>query len=243
MDARKTSSVDKKNSQALQKFARSLLDIGRDMLRVTATTLQLEHGSVRDFVLSGKDAYFAQAGGSEGHLHMAEHLIRTMNSSVFRERYLSEEAVNKRKTRSSAGPTEPLRYELANWPRHLRCADVELKRMERHKPLVSKWDALLDEVERFINPENKAFGCWLKITSTAEEDRTKDSALHTASRYGISSLVERLLSKGDLSVRNKNYVSLIPNLQQSIACLTGCRILLCTLFVAVKVNFSALIFL
>lgn len=98
------------------------------MLKVTGTTLQFEHSSVRDFVLSGKDAYFAQAGGAEGHLRMAQHLIRTLNAPVFQSTYLSEEAIKKRRTESSAGKTKPLRYELANWPKHLKYADVELRR-------------------------------------------------------------------------------------------------------------------
>ncbi|KAL1628534.1 hypothetical protein SLS56_005879 [Neofusicoccum ribis] len=203
MDARKHTSDNKETPRALQIYSKSFLDIGRDMLKVTGTTLQLEHGSVRDFVLSGKDAYFAQAGGAEGHLRMAQHLIRTLNSPAFQKRYLSDEAIKRRKTKSSAGKTEPLRYELVHWPKHVRCADVELKQMERHD-LVPEWVTLLDEIKRFMDPENKVFACWLKLKSTAEEDRTKDTALHTASRYGIPSLIESLLNDKDLGIKNQN---------------------------------------
>lgn len=197
--------VDKQTPEALETFSKCFLEIGQDILKVTGTTLQLEHSSVRDFVVLGKDANFAQAGGAEGHLRMAEHLIRTLNTPGFQKRYLSKEAIKRKKM-------EPLRYELANWPKHLRCTDVALKKMEHPGSLPRRWNTLLDEVERFMSPQNKVFGSWLEITSTAEEDRTKDSALHTASRYGIPTLVERLLKHEELDARNKTHVSLIPDL-------------------------------
>ncbi|KAF4309234.1 hypothetical protein GTA08_BOTSDO03199 [Botryosphaeria dothidea] len=55
-----------------------------------------------------------------------------------------------------------------------------------------------------MDPKTKAFVYWLKITSIDEDDRTKDSALHTAFRYGIPSLVERLLNNKDLSISIRN---------------------------------------
>ncbi|EKG14387.1 hypothetical protein MPH_08376 [Macrophomina phaseolina MS6] len=193
-------------NQDLTNIKNSFSRVGRDFLRLTGTSLQLEHNSVRDFVRSGEDKRVAEAGGKKGNLRMAEQLIHTLNSSAFQKKYLSKRALKRGKTQKSAKGSKSLRYELENWPKHLRAAEIAVKKQESDRNVKQRWNSLLQGVEQFMDLENKAYQAWLglSIGGVSKEDRTGDLPVHTASRYGFVSLIHKYVANGEANKVNKN---------------------------------------
>ncbi|KAL1648441.1 hypothetical protein SLS58_002196 [Diplodia intermedia] len=187
----------------LGKLANSLAQIGRDFLKITGTTVQLEHNSVRDFVLSRTDKRVADAGMVEGHLRMSEYLMRTLNSPQFRKRFLSDKALGSWKKQVAGKSETHLRYELEHWPRHLRDTEIALGSRKNGGLYKSRWNQLLAKAEEFMSRKND-YQVWLKLSSTTQEDYSGDSMLHTAARYGLESLFGKHASENDIKAPNKH---------------------------------------
>lgn len=181
----------KMEEQNLRRVAKDLGNFGRGFVNVDNGNSFWLETSARDFVLkhkvTEKEDYMSKARGGEGHLLMSEHLLRTLNSPQFQWRFLSIDALEKGTSKNYA-----LRYELQNWTSHLQ--SVELARMsnELDESSTERFNKLLSEVQRFMSHE-QAFGTWLQMTTSPDEDRTKDKPVHTAARYGLANLLERYL--------------------------------------------------
>lgn len=243
-------SVEEFEAKQIEQFAFSFKNVGRDFLRVNGTTLHLEHNSIRDFVNSydrvenqnnSQDEIgraMAEAGEKEGHSVMAEHILKTLNSPEFQERFLSNEAVDKYKgTRRRATKANQLRYEIVNWQRHVREAEKHCARYE------GRWNTILCEAKRFLSStedSSNAYINWLKLKSTPDEDRSGDSPLHVAARYGIVSLMKMFISADLQNKGNSNGVGPLKAIKKSVTMTDPSRIPLYILCAVGTVTLSAL---
>ena len=56
----------------------------------------------------------------------------------------------------------PPRYELTQWPRHLRAAEAAWPAAERDADLQERWEKLYNTIEAFLAPESPVFKAWSK---------------------------------------------------------------------------------
>lgn len=248
---RSRGSIEELEAKQIEQFAISFKNVGRDFLRVNGTTLHLEHNSIRDFVNSFDRVKFqagsldeiasamVEAGEKEGHSLMAEHILKTLNSPGFQERFLSNMVVAKfEDTKRRATKADQLRYEIVSWQRHVREAENHQTRYD------SRWNTILCEAKRFLSStkdSNNAYVNWLKLKSTPNEDRSRDSPLHVAARYGIVSLMKTFISNDLRNKANSNGVGFSEQLTISLTMTDLSRIPLCTLCAVGIVTLSALI--
>ena len=97
----------------------------------------------------------------------------------------------------------PPRYELAQWPRHLRAAEAAWPAAERDADLQERWEKLHNTIEAFLSPESPVFKAWSKRLGMW---RVKPwDPLHVAANFGLLEIMQRLISSGtnvDISDEN-----------------------------------------
>lgn len=224
-----TSDNDDSEFPSLLKVAKSLTEIGRDFIKVSSNVVQLDHNSVRDFVKSwGEDITTArktcsecgrvdaidilsQISGKEAKLIMAEYMVRTINSGTFQEEFiLLEDHKSSSKSRGSKKPStskrSPMRYEAADWYKHLREAEAAWTTHERESE--PRWNALYELAERFLSPNSQVYQDWLtRKNDIKDKVKMHDPPLYTVARYGLEGLIQRYLDQGcDVNTRNRNQV-------------------------------------
>ena len=93
-----------------------------------------------------------------------------------------------------SGDEEPPRYELEQWPRHLRAAEEAWPAAERDVDLQRRWDKLYINIEKFLYPESFVFRCWSKRLSLWGEKPLVP--LHVAANFGLLGMMQRYISYG-----------------------------------------------
>lgn len=188
----------KREEQMLRRVAKDLGNFGRGFVNIDSGNLLSLERSARDFVLKYKvtegEDYMSKARGGEGHLLMSERLIGTLNSPQFQQRFLSTAALEKGTSYSEGnGKAYALRYELKHWTSHLQSVEQAYMSKDLDDSFTERWNELLSEAQKFMS-HRQAFGTWLQMTTTPEEDRSKDIPVHTAARYGLVNILERYLT-------------------------------------------------
>lgn len=192
---------------SLRDVAKHLTEIGRDFLKVTNTTVQLDHNSVRDFIESIGDnthlasnkcascgrtnpaGNLAQAAGKEGKLIIAEYMLQTINSEGFQETFI---LFDKHKSHSEVkGSQKPptskmqtMRYEVSHWYKHLRAAEAAWE--SRQGASSERWEALYASAERFLSQDSQVYQDWLIRRGSGRGWETRSS-----SPYGCSIRIGR----------------------------------------------------
>ena len=259
--------------------------VGRDFLKFSATVVDIQHKSVRDFVHSeekllprdpricpecikrlNQDSTY-QASPKYGHFTMVENIFRKLKSSSFQKKFIffrgferdmaeaalatsspgtqnldalrsdgfrnvgltlepqpdagteyqdskdtvdpgiekidvgTQPATEAEEANSipdvpdfESGDEGPPRYELAQWPRHLRAAEEAWPAAERDVDLQRRWDELYTTIEKFLYPESFVFRCWSKRLSLWQ--KTPLVPLHVAANFGLLELMQRYISYG-----------------------------------------------
>lgn len=210
---------------SLKDVAKRLTEIGRDFVRVTDKTVQLDHNSVRDFIeFTSQESQAAgnirsirgrrdpagiltQASGKEGKLIMAEYMLQTINSVKFQEEFilLDKHKSNSKAKGSSMSPAskvQHMRYEIYGWCKHLR--DAEAAWTTGQRELEDRWEALYKLAERFLSQDSQVYQDWLIRRNKLQEPvKTLDPPLYTAARYGLEGLIKRYLDQGaDVNLKN-----------------------------------------
>lgn len=98
---------------------------------------------------------------------------------------------------------QPPRYELAQWPRHLRAAEEAWPADKRDAHMQERWDKLYSIIEAFLSPESLIYKCWsrrLSLWGTRPLD-----PLHVAAKYGLLGMMQRYISYGtDVNVLDED---------------------------------------
>lgn len=184
------------------------------------------------------DLELSAASQKNGHLLMAEHLLQKLNSHRFQKKYIvveDFETTEEQSIRTSdqdtdvpraesvesqsvevkdstendtVWATEKQRYEIKEWPRHLREAECAWTAEDRKRE-AARWESLLDSAERFLDINSNVYKCWMRRTLPKVKERAfkeYEHPLHTAARHGLVSLMERYLGRGDCEVDPRNEV-------------------------------------
>ena len=93
-----------------------------------------------------------------------------------------------------ADNVEPPRYELGQWPRHLRAAEEAWPAAERDADMQERWRKLYNTIERFLSPESFVFICWSKRLRLW--NKRPIAPLHVVAFYGLLEMMERYISYG-----------------------------------------------
>ena len=88
----------------------------------------------------------------------------------------------------------PPRYELAQWPRHLRAAEAAWPAAERDAVLQERWGTLYDTIEAFLSPESTVFKAWSKQLKLWQEKPW--DPLHVVAHFGILEIMQRRIQYG-----------------------------------------------
>ena len=88
----------------------------------------------------------------------------------------------------------PPRYELAQWPRHLRAAEAAWPAAERDADLQERWGNLYNTIETFLSPKSPVFKSWSK--RLAMWHRKPRDPLHVAANFGLLDIMQRRISYG-----------------------------------------------
>ena len=92
------------------------------------------------------------------------------------------------------GEEAPPRYELAQWPRHLRAAEAAWPVAERDAVLQERWGKLYDLIEEFLSPGSPIFKAWSKRLGLWREKPS--DPLHVAAYFGLLEIMQRCISYG-----------------------------------------------
>ena len=88
----------------------------------------------------------------------------------------------------------PPRYELTQWPRHLRAAEAAWPAAERDADLQERWEELYSTIEAFLSPESPIFKAWSKRLYLWQEKPW--DPLHVAANFGLLEIMQRRISHG-----------------------------------------------
>lgn len=89
---------------------------------------------------------------------------------------------------------EPPRYELAQWPRHLRAAEEAWPAADRDADLQERWEKLYTTIETFLSPESLVYKCWSRRVPLWW--RKPGDPLHVAANFGLLGMMRRYISYG-----------------------------------------------
>ena len=89
---------------------------------------------------------------------------------------------------------ETPRYELTQWPRHLRAAEAAWPAAERDADLQERWEKLYNTIEAFLAPESPVFKAWSKRLHLWQEKPW--DPLHVAANFGLLEIMQRRISYG-----------------------------------------------
>ena len=89
---------------------------------------------------------------------------------------------------------EEPRYELEQWPRHLRAAEEAWPEAERDAESRKRWNKLYNTVESFLSQESPVYRCWSKRVYLWHQKPL--GPLHVAARYGLLGMMQRYISHG-----------------------------------------------
>lgn len=92
------------------------------------------------------------------------------------------------------GEEMPPRYELTQWPRHLRAAEIAWPPAERDTDLQERWEKLYNTIEAFLSPESPIFKAWSKRLHLWQEKPW--DPLHVAANFGLLEIMQRRISYG-----------------------------------------------
>ena len=98
---------------------------------------------------------------------------------------------------------ETPRYELAQWPRHLRVAEEAWPEAERDAAMRERWNMLYNTVEKFLSLETPVYRCWSRRLSLWRQK--PPSPLHVAASFGLLKMMERYILQGtNVDVRDED---------------------------------------
>ena len=89
---------------------------------------------------------------------------------------------------------EAPRYELEQWPRHLRAAEEAWPTAEREVDMQERWKKLYTTIEQFLSPESLVYKCWSRRLSLWS--RKPCHPLHVASQCGLLRIMQWYISHG-----------------------------------------------
>lgn len=98
---------------------------------------------------------------------------------------------------------KPPRYELAQWPRHLRAAEEIWPEAQRDAATRERWNKLYNTVEKFLSLETPVYRCWSRRLSLWRQK--PPNPLHVAASFGLLKMMERYILHGtNVDVRDEN---------------------------------------
>ena len=98
---------------------------------------------------------------------------------------------------------ETPRYELAQWPRHLRVAEEIWPEAQRDAATRENWNKLYNTVEKFLSLETPVYRCWSRRLSLWRQE--PPNPLHVAASFGLLKMMERYILQGtNVDVRDEN---------------------------------------
>lgn len=89
---------------------------------------------------------------------------------------------------------EPPRYELAQWPRHLRAAEEAWPPAERDTDLQERWEKLYTIIEIILSPGSRVYRDRSRRLSLWRSQPL--DPLHVAARLGLLGMMQRYISYG-----------------------------------------------